>query len=166
MGRQRSKAASGPQPEGAKSPNGTGATSALLPDVSIGVLLPGDHILNTTGLPPCIEIGMGVDVDYNIKWAWAAVVDMLVPWAHAVMDVLAVLAVLLCVHEHGVAKRVAVALVLVPVVFAVCPGCSGNAASCTYDTDGKCPTIDLPPANAGVVAGLATAAVLLWRPKR
>ena len=153
-----SEAASGPQPEGAKSPNGTGATSALLPDVSIGVLLPGDHILNTTGLTPCIEFGMGVDVDYNIKWAWAAVVDMLVPGAHAVMDVLAVLAVLLCVHEHGVAKRVAVALVLVPVVFAVCPGCSGNAASCTYDTDGKCPTIDLPTANAGVVAGLASAA--------
>ena len=60
------EAASGPQPEGAKSPNGTGATSALLPDVSIGVLLPGDHILNTTGLTPCIEFGMGVDVDYNI----------------------------------------------------------------------------------------------------
>ena len=141
-----SKTASGTQPAGAKSPNGTEATSALLSGYSIL-----NHKFTGESLRKIFA---------RLKCTWATAVDTLALLAHAVMDVLAVLAVLLCVREHGGAKRVAVALVLVPVVFAVCPGCSGNAASCTYDTDGKCPTIDLPTANAGVVAGLASAAAV------
>ena len=141
-----SETASGTQPAGAKSPNGTEATSALLS--GYGIL---NHKFTGESLRKIFA---------SLKCTWATVVDTLALLAHAVMDVLAVLAVLLCVREHGGAKRVAVALVLVPVVFAVCPGCSGNAASCTYDTDGKCPTIDLPTANAGVVAGLASAAAV------
>ena len=45
---------------------------------------------------------------------------------------------------------------LVTEVGAVCPGCFGNIASCTYDTDGKCPTIDTMTTNANVVAGVAS----------
>ena len=37
-------------------------------------------------------------------------------------------------------------------VQAVCPYCFGNFASCTYDTNKLCPTIDVPAANAAVVA--------------
>jgi hypothetical protein len=37
-------------------------------------------------------------------------------------------------------------------VQAVCPYCFGNFASCTYDTNKMCPTIDVPAANAAVVA--------------
>jgi hypothetical protein len=40
---------------------------------------------------------------------------------------------------------------------AVCPGCAGNAPSCTYSTNGKCPSIDVPTANAALVAGISTA---------
>ena len=43
-------------------------------------------------------------------------------------------------------------------VGAVCPHCFGNFPSCTFDTDQKCPTIDVPTANAAVVA----AGVGLW----
>ena len=47
-------------------------------------------------------------------------------------------------------------------VSAVCPGCFGNIASCTYDTNGKCPTLDQVITNANVVAGVSgvTATVL------
>ena len=43
-----------------------------------------------------------------------------------------------------------------PGVVAVCPGCFGNNAGCTYNTDGKCATLDDPRANAAVVAGVAS----------
>ena len=44
-------------------------------------------------------------------------------------------------------------------VDAACPGCFGNINSCTYDTDGKCPSINIPAINAGIVAGVAAIAV-------
>jgi hypothetical protein len=37
-------------------------------------------------------------------------------------------------------------------VGAVCPHCFGNFPSCTFDRDQKCPTIDVPTANAAIVA--------------
>ena len=37
-------------------------------------------------------------------------------------------------------------------VQAVCPYCFGNFASCTYDNDQKCPAVEVPAANALVVA--------------
>ena len=37
-------------------------------------------------------------------------------------------------------------------VQAVCPYCFGNFGSCTYDRDRKCPAVDVPAANAAVVA--------------
>ena len=33
-----------------------------------------------------------------------------------------------------------------------CPHCSGHFESCTYGTDGKCPTVDVVVANAAIVA--------------
>ena len=76
-----------------------------------------------------------------------------------IVDTLWVLAVLGLMSQLGTAKNLVVALTYgVPLVLAVCPGCAGNIASCTYDTDGKCPTIDVPTTNAAVVAGLASVA--------
>ena len=46
---------------------------------------------------------------------------------------------------------------LVSNVGAVCPGCFGNIASCSYDSNGKCPSIDTPSGNALLVAGAASA---------
>ena len=37
-------------------------------------------------------------------------------------------------------------------VQAVCPYCFGNFGSCTYDRDRKCPAVEVPAANAAVVA--------------
>jgi hypothetical protein len=42
-------------------------------------------------------------------------------------------------------------------VQAGCPYCFGNFASCTYDSDQKCPTAEIPAANALVVAAGAGA---------
>ena len=56
------------------------------------------------------------------------------------------------IHQLGINSAVIKAMVL-----CTCPGCFGNAPSCTYDTNGKCPTIDIPVANAAAVAGVATA---------
>ena len=75
---------------------------------------------------------------------------------NVVADLLWVGAVLLAASQPGAAKTMLAALVGVPVALAVCPGCAGNIASCTYDTNGKCPTIDVPTTNAALVAGLAT----------
>ena len=75
---------------------------------------------------------------------------------NVVADLLWVGAVLLAASQPGAAKTMLAALVGVPVARAVCPGCAGNIASCTYDTNGKCPTIDVPTTNAALVAGLAT----------
>ena len=41
---------------------------------------------------------------------------------------------------------------LAPVGAVTCPHCFGNLASCTYGDDAKCPTIDVPTANAAIVA--------------
>ena len=35
---------------------------------------------------------------------------------------------------------------------ATCPHCFGNFASCTFDSDAKCPAVDVVTANAAVVA--------------
>ena len=42
-----------------------------------------------------------------------------------------------------------------------CPSCQGNAPSCTYATDGRCPVADTITANAGVIAGTAAAGTTL-----
>ena len=42
-----------------------------------------------------------------------------------------------------------------------CPSCQGNAPSCTYATDGRCPVADTITANAGVIAGTAAAGTSL-----
>ena len=34
----------------------------------------------------------------------------------------------------------------------ICPHCAGHFDSCTYDTDGKCPTVDVVVSNAAIVA--------------
>jgi len=80
--------------------------------------------------------------------------------SNGVMDVLAILGLILALRVHGGPRRVLVALAWVPVVHATCPGCFGNAASCTFDTNAKCPSIDVPMANAGIVAGLVASAAL------
>ena len=49
-------------------------------------------------------------------------------------------------------------------VQAVCPYCFGNFASCTYDNDQKCPAVEVPAANALVVAaGTGARALALHR---
>jgi hypothetical protein len=75
-----------------------------------------------------------------------------------VVDVLSIAGLALALCAPGGRKRMLViASTFLPVVRCTCPGCFGNAPSCTYDTNGKCPTIDIPVANAAAVAGLATA---------
>ena len=75
-----------------------------------------------------------------------------------VVDVLSIAGLALALRAPGGRKRMLViASTFLPVVLCTCPGCFGNAPSCTYDTNGKCPTIDIPVANAAAVAGLATA---------
>eukprot|EP00966_Prymnesium_polylepis_P186800 4330070-Prymnesium_polylepis.1 len=51
-------------------------------------------------------------------------------------------------------------LFCLPAVAAVCPHCSGNFASCTYDSDKRCPCVTTVEANAAVVAGAAGALTL------
>jgi len=75
-----------------------------------------------------------------------------------VVDVLSIAGLALALRAPGGRKRMLViASTFLPVVLCTCPGCFGNAPSCTYDTNGKCPTIDIPVANAAAVAGVATA---------
>ena len=66
-----------------------------------------------------------------------------------VVDVLSIAGLALALRAPGGRKRMLViAFTFLPVVLCTCPGCFGNAPSCTYDTNGKCPTIDmrtLPP---------------------
>ena len=55
-------------------------------------------------------------------------------------------------------------LLVVPVVDAVglgCPHCHGNAPSCTFMTDSKCPLITTVATNASIIAGVATVALTL-----
>lgn len=49
---------------------------------------------------------------------------------------------------------------LVALVESVCPHCSGNFASCTWDNNQRCPTVTVVAANAAIVAGGAGALVL------
>jgi hypothetical protein len=68
-----------------------------------------------------------------------------------------------CMHVrvvivHMPVARMLVFLTFLPATLAVCPGCFGNAQSCTYDTNGQCPTLQTQAMNAQVVAGLAAAA--------
>ena len=44
---------------------------------------------------------------------------------------------------------------------APCPHCHGNAPSCTYAADKKCPLITIVAQNASIVVGAATAALTL-----
>jgi hypothetical protein len=46
-------------------------------------------------------------------------------------------------------------LFFLPTAAAVCPHCSGNFASCTYDTNKRCPCVTTVEANAAIVAGTA-----------
>ena len=78
-----------------------------------------------------------------------------------VVDVLSIAGLALALRAPGGPKRILIASIFLPMVLCACPGCFGNAASCTYETDGKCPTIDVPASNAAVVAGLATAAAVV-----
>jgi len=64
-----------------------------------------------------------------------------------------------CTHLVGKYIFMVAAFHLISTAAAVCPGCSGNIASCTYTTDGKCPTLDTVSNNAGLVAGVAGLAV-------
>ena len=50
---------------------------------------------------------------------------------------------------------VTLGLFLLPLVAAVCPHCSGNFASCTYDHNQRCPCVTTVEANAAIVAGTA-----------
>ena len=60
-----------------------------------------------------------------------------------VVDVLSIAGLALALRAPGGRKRMLViASTFLPVVLCTCPGCFGNAPSCTYDTNGKCPTID------------------------
>ena len=49
---------------------------------------------------------------------------------------------------------------LVALVESVCPHCSGNFASCSWDDNQRCPTVTVVAANAAIVAGGAGALVL------
>ena len=77
--------------------------------------------------------------------------------AHAELSVdLVIFALAICLHPiRGLLNlNFSVLLLLLTLggVQAVCPYCFGNFASCTYDTNKLCPTIDVPAANAAVVA--------------
>ena len=75
-----------------------------------------------------------------------------------VVNVLSIAGLALALRAPGGRQRkLVIASTFLPVVLCTCPGCFGNAPSCTYDTNGKCPTIDIPVANAAAVAGVATA---------
>ena len=87
-------------------------------------------------------------------------VDWLCDVLNIVADVLSIAGLALALRAPGGPKRILIASIFLPMVLCACPGCFGNAASCTYETDGKCPTIDVPASNAAVVAGLATAAAV------
>jgi len=87
-------------------------------------------------------------------------VDWLYDVLNIVADVLSIAGLALALRAPGGPKRILIASIFLPMVLCACPGCFGNAASCTYETDGKCPTIDVPASNAAVVAGLATAAAV------
>ena len=59
----------------------------------------------------------------------------------------------------GKASRVLLLLLLLSLqvvgVGSVCPHCYGNFASCSFDADGKCPTVTVVAENAGILAGSA-----------
>ena len=63
-----------------------------------------------------------------------------------VVDVLSIagLALALLRAPGGRKRMLVIASTFLPVVLCTCPGCFGNAPSCTYDTNGKCPTIVRP----------------------
>ena len=50
---------------------------------------------------------------------------------------------------------------MVQPVGAVCPHCGGFLPSCTFTTDNKCPTVDIPAQNLQVMAGTAAAGATL-----
>ena len=58
--------------------------------------------------------------------------------------------------KYTLLKFVALAS-LAPVAAVQCPHCFGNFKACTYETDSKCPTIEMVTANAAIVAAGAGA---------
>ena len=92
----------------------------------------------------------------------AAAVDLVPVVTLAVLGVVAVVAAVLK-SMRGVVRSfpgylfLGAVFALVAKVGAVCPHCSSNIPSCTFDSDGKCPAVGTITENAALVAGVAAA---------
>ena len=93
-----------------------------------------------------------------------AAVDLVPVVTLAVLGVVAVVAAVLK-SMRGVVRSfpgylfLGAVFALVAKVGAVCPHCSSNIPSCTFDSDGKCPAVGTITENAALVAGVAAASV-------